>query len=121
MSGAELPADRTYDGVNIIPYLRGEIRAEPHPLLFWRADHIWAIRDGDYKLILSARDGWAELYNLQTDISESINLKDDMPDLYQVLYEKHKLWQNELPEKPLWPRVMDHKFFLDGKEYLFPA
>ena len=24
-------------------------------------DHSWAIRDGDYKLILSTRDGWAEL------------------------------------------------------------
>jgi arylsulfatase A-like enzyme len=89
--------------------------------LFWRADHIWAIRDGDYKLILSTRDGWAELYNLKNDKSEAINLKDQMPDLFEKLHRKHEEWQQQLPEKPMWPRVMDHKFILDGKEYLFPA
>ena len=27
----------------------------------------------------------------------------------------------ELHKKPLWPRIMDKRFVLDGKEYLFPA
>ena len=119
--GATLPADRTYDGVNLVSYLNDKKIGRPHEQLFWRADHIWAIRDGDYKLILSTRDGWAELYDLNTDKSESINLKDKMPDLYNKLMEKHQEWQEELPDKPMWPRVMDHKFVLDGKEYLFPA
>jgi arylsulfatase A-like enzyme len=119
--GGRLPEDRTYDGVDLLPYVLGEDDSEPHPLMFWRADHIWAIRDGNYKLILSARDGWAELYDLEKDISEKINLKDEMPDLYEALYSKHAEWQEDLPEKPLWPRVMDHKFLLDGVEYLFPA
>ena len=119
--GGEVPDDRTYDGVDLVPYVTGADQGDPHPQMFWRADHIWAIRDGDYKLILSTRDGWAELYNIPEDISESINLADDMPDLYEALYNKHQEWQQDLPEKPLWPRVMDHKFFLDGKEYLFPA
>ncbi len=119
--GGVLPADRTYDGVNLIPYINGEKSSRPHEQLFWRADHIWAIRDEDYKLILSTRDGWAELYDLKSDKSEKINLKDKMPELFDALYKKHQEWQQELPEKPMWPRVMDHKFFLDGKEYLFPA
>ncbi|MCB0501721.1 MAG: hypothetical protein KDD32_03500 [Bacteroidetes bacterium] len=98
-----------------------EIEGEPHQQLFWRADHIWAIRDGDYKLILSTRDGWAELYNIKEDISESIDLASDMPDLLEVIRAKHMKWQEELPEKPMWPRIMDHKFEIDGKTYLFPA
>jgi hypothetical protein len=104
-----------------MPYVLGTTDADPHPQMFWRADHIWAIRDGDYKLILSARDGWAELYNIPEDISESINLVEEMPELYEALYNKHEQWQEELPDEPLWPRVMDHKFVLDGVEYLFPA
>ena len=121
-AGGSLPKDRDYDGVDLIPYLTGENKNRPHERLFWRADHIWAIRDGDSKLILSTRDGWAELYNLKTDKSESINLKDQMPDLYHELFQLHKKWQEEnLPDKPLWPRIMDKKFVLDGKEYLFPA
>jgi arylsulfatase A-like enzyme len=121
-AGAVLPNDREYDGVDLVPYVTGKNKDRPHQALFWRADHIWAIRDGDYKLILSTRDGWAELYNLATDISEKINLKTQMPDLYEKLKEEHEQWQNDkLKVKPMWPRIMDKKFVLDGKEYLFPA
>jgi len=120
-SGATLPKDRVYDGVDLIPYVLGKIDGDPHENLFWRADHIWAIRDGDYKLILSTRDGWAELYHIREDISESINLVEEMPELYKMIREKHERWQEELPDKYMWPRIMDHKFLIDGKEYLFPA
>jgi len=121
-AGGELPTDREYDGVDLMPYLTGENKGIPHDQLFWRADHIWAMRDGDYKFIISTRDGWAELYNLKNDKSETFNLKEEMPDLYDKLYEIHQTWQqNNLPEKPLWPRIMDKKFVIDGKEYLFPA
>lgn len=121
-AGGILPSDREYDGVDIIPYVLGVNQASPHEQLFWRADHIWAIRDGDYKLILSTRDGWAELYNLKTDKSETLNLKEDMPKMFEKLHEMHQKWQDEnLPEKPMWPRIMDKKFMIDGKEYLFPA
>jgi len=120
--GAKLPADREYDGVNLLDYVNGKSDIPPHEQLFWRADHIWAIRDGNYKMILSTRDGWAELYDLKKDKSETINLKDQMPELFEALKEKHKEWQDKnLPPKPMWPRVMDHKFVLNGKEYLFPA
>jgi arylsulfatase A-like enzyme len=120
--GASLPTDREYDGVDLVKYVNGERNDAPHQQLFWRADHIWAIRDGDYKMILSIRDGWAELYNLKTDKSETINLKDQMPELFETLKQKHEEWQHvNLPPKPMWPRVMDHKFVISGKEYLFPA
>ena len=115
-AGGVLPSDREYDGVDLMPYLQGRDHTAPHEQLFWRADHIWAIRDGKYKLILSTRDGWAELYDLETDKSETINLKEQMPALYEKLHEEHENWQ-----KPLWPRIMDKRFVLDGKEYLFPA
>lgn len=121
-SGGKLPSTRTYDGVDLIPFVLNQNQAEPHEQLFWRADHIWALRDGKYKIILSARDGWAELYDLEKDKSETYNLKEEMPDLFETLKAKHQEWQDEnLPKKPMWPRIMDHKFVIDGKEYLFPA
>lgn len=121
-SGGSLPTDRDYDGVDLMPFITGINKEKPHQQLFWRAEHIWAIRDGDYKLILSTRDGWAELYNIKTDKSEKYNLKEQMPDLYKELYETHKKWQDtNLPDKPMWPRIMDKKFVLNGVEYLFPA
>jgi arylsulfatase A-like enzyme len=121
-AGGVLPSDREYDGVDLMPFLTGTNQDLPHERLFWRADHIWAIRDGKYKLILSTRDGWAELYDLEIDKSEKINLKEQMPALYEKLREEHENWQKQkLRTKPMWPRIMDKKFVLDGKEYLFPA
>ena len=121
-AGGVLPSDREYDGVDLLPYVTGKNKERPHQALFWRADHIWALRDGDYKLILSTRDGWAELYNLATDQSEKINLKEQMPELWDKLRDEHEQWQKDkLKAKPMWPRIMDKHFVLDGKEYLFPA
>jgi arylsulfatase A-like enzyme len=121
-AGGVLPDDREYDGVDLVPYVTGKNKERPHQSLFWRADHIWAIRDGDYKMILSTRDGWAELYNLITDESEEINLKEQMPELYDKLHEEHEEWQkNKLKVKPMWPRIMDKRFVIDGKDYYFPA
>jgi arylsulfatase A-like enzyme len=120
--GGSLPSDREYDGVDLLPFVNGQVEGVPHETLYWRADHIWAIRDGKYKLILSTRDGWAELYDLEVDKPEQINLKEQMPELYEKLREEHQQWQKDnLHKKPMWPRIMDKKFVLDGKEYLFPA
>ena len=86
-----------------------------------RAIHLF--NAGDYKLILSTRDGWAELHNLITDQSEEINLKEQMLELYEKLQQEHENWQKEnLKVKPMWPRIMDKRFHSeDGKEYFFPA
>ena len=121
-AGGVLPSDREYDGVDLIPYVTGSNEGQPHERLFWRADHIWAIRDGKYKLILSTRDGWAELHDLEVDKSEQINLREQMPELFEKLREEHQQWQKDnLHKKPMWPRIMDKRFVLDGQEYLFPA
>ncbi len=115
-----LPRDRIYDGVNLIPYLNNEKQGPPHDVFYWKADHIEAMRKGNWKFLLSTRDKWMELYNLSEDKYEHYDLSNVNPDTLKVLQEKFDAWQKEL-KPPLWPRLMDHKFIIDGKEYLFPA
>lgn len=117
----KLPLDRIIDGVNLLPFLSQMDTAPPHSKLFWRADHIHAIQKEEYKLIFSSRDKWAELYNLTLDPNEKNNLYLLMPQKVQELQEELKLWEKTLPAKPMWPRIMDHRFIIDGKTYLFPA
>lgn len=120
--GAQLPGDRVYDGENLIPFINNENLNPPHEELFWRADHIWVMRKGNYKLIMSSRDGWKELYDLKNDKSEVHNLLEEKPELFQNMYNKHLEWQkNNLPEHPLWPHLVDFKTMIDGKEYFFPS
>lgn len=116
-----LPNDRIIDGVNLIPYLTNENQNNPHDKLYWRVDHVHVIRKGDYKLIYSSRDKWKELYDLKNDKSEKNNLLKQMPEKAEELDKDLKEWENTLPVKPMWPRIMDYRFIIDGKPYLFPA
>ena len=120
-AGCKLPDDRVYDGVNIIEYLDDTKKEEPHDIIYWRADHVSAMRSGNYKIITSTRDDWVHLYDLEKDMAEDKDLQNDKPGLRRELLEQHRSWQLELPKKPLWPRIMDRKFVIGGVEYLFPA
>jgi arylsulfatase A-like enzyme len=115
-----LPDDRKFDGVNLVPYLNGENSGDPHEAFYWRADHIHAMRKGDYKFLLSTRDNWAELYKISEDKYEQYDLNLTHPEILKELQLEFDEWQKELKD-PLWPRIMDHKFEINGKTYLFPA
>ena len=118
----KVPKDRVYDGVDLLPYILNDSETDPipHDVLYWRADHIWAIRKGIFKLIMSNRDGWVELYNLKEDKSELFDLRKEHPEIVQTLIAEHMEWQKELPEKPLWPKFMDYRYVIDSTEYMFP-
>lgn len=64
-------ASKPLDGVNLAPYLAGEITGRPHDHLFWRKfDQDWhASRAGEMKLLRS-KDAEAELYDLANDLGE---------------------------------------------------
>jgi len=47
-----LPSDRQYDGVNLIPFLTARRSQVPNPVLFWRAGPTFAIRDGQWKMLM---------------------------------------------------------------------
>ncbi len=115
-----LPDDRVYDGVNLIPYLTGKKLGQPHEAFYWRADHIHAMRKGDYKFLLSTRDNWAEVYKISEDKYEQYDLNLEYPDILKKMQIDFDEWQKGL-KSPLWPRIMDHKFEINGKTYLFPA
>jgi arylsulfatase A-like enzyme len=88
------------DGVNLLPLVKGESKFTPHETLYWRFSPAWAIRDGDFKLLLT-RDGKKGLYDLSKDIGEKKNLLEAMPEKAQELKAKYEAWAKTLPQ-PLW-------------------
>lgn len=121
-TGIALPESYQTDGTDLIAYITDSCPIDHrHEKLYWRADHIYAIRAGEWKLILSTRDHWLHLYNLSTDQSEKIDLRNEKPELIEELRNYFEGWDRELPSKPLWPGIMERKFIIDGKEYYFPA
>jgi len=56
LAGIELPADRTYDGRDILPLLTGDAQS-PHKFLFSYRDRIRSVRAGDWKLHVTGTPG----------------------------------------------------------------
>jgi len=63
-----------WDGVNLLPFLKGEKQAAPHDWLFWSFKDKIAFRKGDWKIVRNKKNAELELYNLKNDISEAHNL-----------------------------------------------
>jgi arylsulfatase A len=89
LTGEKLPANAGEDSFSILPLLRGEKAATPtHPLIIHDSGaSVFAIREGPWKLLFRP-DGQTELYNLETDLSEKINLAEQKPILVRQLKAK---------------------------------
>lgn len=79
------------DGLDLLPYLSGTAQGTPHETLYWRFGQQWAVRHGDWKLVVG-RDGGSEplLFNLAADLGEKNNLAASEPAKASELL---KLWQ----------------------------
>ena len=139
MAGAELPADRTLDGRDIGPLMRGEPGAKsPHEAFYYyRETHLDAVRSGPWKLVFP-RPGRDEsewllskggaflgellepvtelaLYNLESDIGETSNVAADNPDIVERLTALADAGREELGD---YDRIgTGVRFFEDGPKW----
>lgn len=89
-AGGTVSKDWKLDGVNLLPYLKGEKSGSPHDILFWRFGTEWAVRQGDWKLLQDregrggtiqiAKEGPVRLFNLAADRSEENDLIEAHPE-----------------------------------------
>ncbi|HEY1686725.1 MAG TPA: sulfatase [Tepidisphaeraceae bacterium] len=100
-AGAKPKDGLKLDGRNILPLMEGKSDKGVHPILYWRFEPQWAIRDGDYKLE-TARDGITRLYNLKEDVSERNDLMSSNPKIAKKLHAEFDAWNTQLMA-PKWP------------------
>lgn len=98
LTDAPLAANNPLDGVNIIPYLKGEKQGRPHQTLFVRKfdDDLYSVRDGDMKLITKSENSIKELYDLNKDLGEENNLAGTFPDEVNRLDSLRQAWDSQL-------------------------
>ncbi len=82
------------EGVNLIPFLKGEKKGSPHDALYWRMDdgRGWAVRTEASKFLkLNRTAAKPELFNMEKDPFESTNIVTK-----EVVKRKEmaKLWNN---------------------------
>ncbi len=107
-AGVALPADYNGDGENLIDAFNGKPIKRTRPVLWhWTgkaAEPNWwprlAVRDGNWKLLLTDDETRAELHNLANDRAEAIDVAKDNPEIVARLTKLALEWKATLPEKP---------------------
>lgn len=95
------------DGVDLMPYIKGEKTGNPHEILFWRKERKSAVRMGDYKLINVEGIG-QRLYNLKDNLGEDIDLSAENKDLCNKMIEAYKVWEKGIITPMLWDEGIWH-------------
>jgi arylsulfatase A len=95
------PPEPPIDGRTLEPVIRDAQAPSPHEVFHWQLGKQWAVRRGDWKLIVNARDtngkpvGADErlfLANLARDKTERTNFAKERPDEVRALRELHEQW-----------------------------
>ena len=100
LAGGKLPADRVYDGVDLLPLLSGRKKAAPHDVLCWRNGENAGVRKGNWKLLKGGDKYW--LYDLSKDVGERQNVADKYPAIVTQLKQDFAAWEERM-KPPMWP------------------
>ena len=87
------------DGASLLPILRSAKAATHHEALHWQWFDFWAVREGDWKLIDTRRDG-IFLGNLKDAEPERRNHAANKPEIVARLKALHEEWVAEVTPNP---------------------
>lgn len=85
IAGAPLPTDRTLDGCDILPLLKGEAMPPHEYFYYFRSEQLQAVRHGDWKLRRKDEDTSMELFHLGRDSSERYDVAEAHPEIVKEL------------------------------------
>lgn len=112
LAGAELPADRKMDTVNLLPFVTGTPAAQQERTLFWRSGDYKVVRQGQWKLQVAGKPRKAWLFDLATDPTEKVNLADRNPERVKAMKALLAAHDREMP-KPIWPALVEDAIRID--------
>ena len=102
------------DGVDLFPYLKGQLDAKPHDYLFWLNNepgdavrrHLIAARWEDWRLYRKYdKDTW-QLFDLKNDPREEIDLAAKYPEVVNQMAARHEAWVKTLAPLAEVPQVI---------------
>jgi len=111
-AGAPLPQDRVIDGVNLLPFLRGEASGDPHQALFWRSGHYETVLSDGWKLQVSQRPPRNWLFHVATDPTERSDVSAANPDKVRELSAILAAHDAKMVA-PAWPSLIEGPIAID--------
>lgn len=93
LAGAEIPTGAETlppEGISLAPTFTGRPLTRTNPI-FWEHEGHRAVRDGRWKIVSSHGDSW-ELYDLEADRTECVDLASTLPDVLKRLAAAYLSW-----------------------------
>lgn len=108
IAGLELPNEYKPDGESVLTAFKGDDFKRTKPIYWeWEGpklrESIWpklGIRDGRWKLITNKDLPKTELYDLENDWAETVDVSSDYPNIVEQLLGKVNTWEKTLPLEP---------------------
>ena len=100
------------DGLNLLPFIKGDIDTAPDRAIFWKEGHYQAVLSDGWKLHRSANPDKLRLFNLAVDPTEQTDLaasNQSKVDELAALLDEHNLAQ----AKPLWGPAVEIPVWID--------
>ncbi|MEN8115633.1 MAG: sulfatase-like hydrolase/transferase [Bacteroidota bacterium] len=100
ITGTPESEEKPLDGVNLLPYLKGEKNGTPHENIYLRKfdQKSFAVRHNNHKLITKENGSIRELYNLKEDIGEKKNIISESPEIGSQIDSLRIEWNKKLKE-----------------------
>jgi arylsulfatase A-like enzyme len=102
IAGTKPSAKTRLDGVNLVPFLLPNQSTLPDRTLLWFSGPSGAVRRGDWKLLFD-QDSAPQLYNLEQDPKETMDLAEDESVVVKELSAVVREWRQQVPP-PVTPR-----------------
>ncbi|WP_445738275.1 sulfatase-like hydrolase/transferase [Mariniflexile sp.] len=92
-----IPTKNAIDGVDLIPYITGKSKNNPHNYFFWRkfdTNDYAARNDVGNKIVVQKEKNM--LFDLRNDISEKNNLIDKNPETFKQVQNAYDIWKSHM-------------------------
>ncbi|MFQ5415545.1 MAG: sulfatase-like hydrolase/transferase [Myxococcota bacterium] len=111
-AGTPMPTDRRMDGVDLLPFVRGEVSGVPHERLFWRQGHYQVVLADGWKLQVTERPDATWLFDMRGDPTEQRNLAAEQPERVEAMKSMLAAHNaSQLP--PAWPSLIEAPINID--------
>lgn len=116
-AGAPIESTAGIDGLDLVPYLTGKKTSSPHETMYWRFGEQWAVRHGDWKLVISkGGSGKPELYNIAEDVGESKDLAASEAGRVVELQKLYDAWSAQQAEPTVQDKPTNNARKKNGKK-----
>lgn len=112
LAGAQIPQDRTIDGMDLTPLLKGKAKDIRNHVFYYKNDELYAVRKGPWKAhFITIEKRYSPdrkitrhdpplLFNVEVDPSEKYNIADQHPEVLKEINQLVKQHRANLEIKP---------------------